>query len=153
MNDAQTAAPTHGGEVGLVEYQDFVSNEPFTFEDGNELPGFTLRYETYGKLSEARDNAVLICHALSGDHHCAGVYSMQDKKPGWWNNMIGPGKPIDTSRYFVICANCIGGCQGSTGPATINPETGKPYGLDFPAVSIGDMVRTQARLLDHLGID
>ncbi|MEM9226440.1 MAG: homoserine O-acetyltransferase, partial [Verrucomicrobiota bacterium] len=153
MNDALTAVPARGGEVGLVEYQDFVSSEPFTFEDGNELPGFTLRYETYGKLNASRDNAVLICHALSGDHHCAGVYSLQDKKPGWWNNIIGPGKPIDTSHYYVICANCIGGCQGSTGPASINPETGKSYGLDFPAVSIGDMVRTQARLLDHLGID
>lgn len=152
MNDAETATADVGGEVGLVEYQDYTSAEPFAFEDDGELPGFTLRYETYGKLNAARDNAVLICHALSGDHHCAGVYSLQDGKPGWWNNIIGPGKPIDTSRYFVICSNCIGGCQGSTGPASINPETGKRYGLDFPAVSIRDMVRAQKRLLDHLGI-
>ncbi len=152
MNDAETASPTLGGEVGLVEYHDFVSSEPFTFEDGRVLPGFTLRYETYGKLNAAGDNAVLITHALSGDHHCAGVYSLNDKKAGWWNNIIGPGKPIDTSRYFVICSNCLGGCQGSTGPASINPETGKAYGLDFPVVSIRDMVRAQARLLDHLGV-
>jgi homoserine O-acetyltransferase len=153
MNDAEVASVLEEGEVGLVEYHDFVSEEPFAFEEGGELPGFTLRYETYGKLNAARDNAIFIFHALSGDHHCAGVYSLQDSKPGWWNNMIGPGKPIDTSKYFVLCSNCLGGCQGSTGPSSINPATGRRYGLSFPQVSVRDMVRAQRRLLDHLGIE
>ncbi|QYY36944.1 homoserine O-acetyltransferase [Ruficoccus sp. ZRK36] len=153
MNDAEAAPVLDEGEVGLVEYHDFVCKEPFTFEEGGQLPGFTLRYETYGKLNAARDNAIFIFHALSGDHHCAGVYSLQDAKPGWWNNMIGPGKPIDTLKYFVVGSNCLGGCQGSTGPSSINPATGKRYGLSFPQVSIRDMVRAQRRLLDHLGIE
>ncbi|MDP0500199.1 MAG: homoserine O-acetyltransferase [Verrucomicrobiota bacterium JB022] len=144
----------HSGEVGLVEWHDFVSSRPFTFVNGETLPGFRLRYETYGKLNAARDNAILICHALSGDHHCAGVHSIRDRKPGWWNNMIGPGKPIDTNRFFVICSNCLGGCQGSTGPTSINPETGHAYHLDFPVVTIADMVRAQHRLLtEELGLD
>jgi len=114
--------------------------------------GFTLRYETYGQLNTTRDNAVLICHALSGDHHCAGWHSTTDRKPGWWNNLIGPGKAVDTNRFFVLCANVLGGCQGSTGPTSINPDTGQPYGNCFPFVTISDMVRTQKLLLDHLGI-
>jgi len=141
------------GEVGLVEHRDFVSDEPFHFEKGGVIPRLTLRYETYGYLNHDRSNAILICHALSGDHHCAGVYSVRDRKPGWWNHMIGPGKPIDTLRYFVICSNCLGGCQGSTGPCSVNPETGKPYNLAFPKLTIRDMVAAQARLIDHLGID
>jgi homoserine O-acetyltransferase len=145
-----TAAP--GGDVGLVTPQDFVCREPFTFDNGATIPEFTLRYETYGKLDPARANAIYICHALSGDHHCAGRHHPEDRKPGWWDNIIGPGKPLDTTRYFVICANCLGGCRGSTGPASINPKTGRPYNLDFPALTIRDMVRAQARLLDHLGV-
>jgi len=142
------------GEVGLVRWRDFVSRKPFLFESGEQLPGITVRYETYGKLNERKDNAILICHALSGDHHCAGIHSLEDRKPGWWNNMIGPGKPIDTGRFFVICSNCLGGCQGSSGPSSVNPETGRPYGLDFPLVSIRDMVRAQHLLItEALGIE
>jgi homoserine O-acetyltransferase len=141
------------GEVGLVQWHDFVRKTPFEFDSGEQLPGITIRYETYGKLNEQKDNAILICHALSGDHHCAGIHSLRDKKPGWWNNMIGPGKPIDTSKYFVICSNCLGGCQGSTGPKSINPAAGTSYGLDFPLVSVGDMVRAQYLMLtEGLGL-
>jgi len=158
MNDASldddfpAAATAEPGEVGIVEPRDFVSSEPFACDDGRVLPAFTLRYETYGRLNAARDNAVLVCHALSGDHHCAGIHSLSDKKPGWWNNLIGPGKAVDTNHHFVVCANVLGGCQGSTGPLSPNPATGRPYGLAFPAVTIRDMVRSQKRLLDHLGV-
>jgi homoserine O-acetyltransferase len=140
------------GDVGLVSPHDFVHAKPFAFRSGQTLPGFTLRYETYGKLNATRDNAVLICHALSGDHHAAGWHSASDKKPGWWNNLIGPGKAVDTRRFFIVCANVLGGCQGSTGPSSTNPETGRPYGIQFPFVTIGDMVRAQKLLLDHLGV-
>ncbi|MGJ3244022.1 MAG: homoserine O-acetyltransferase MetX [Opitutales bacterium] len=154
MNDAESGDLTdQPGEVGLVRPRDFHETEAFTFESGQTIPELFLRYESYGRLNKDRSNAVLICHALSGDHHVAGVHAMSDRKPGWWNNMVGPGKPIDTRRFFVLCANCIGGCQGSVGPSSTNPATGKPYGLDFPAVTIGDMVVAQARLLDHLGIE
>ena len=154
MNDSeQTAVPSDEGEVGIVEYQDFVSPGPFHFESGGSIPELRLRYETYGRLNEAKDNAILICHALTGDHHCAGVYSMDERKLGWWNFMIGPGKPINTSEYFVICSNTIGGCMGSSGPRSINPETRAPYNLGFPKITVRDMVRAQALLLDHLGID
>ncbi|MFP4068574.1 MAG: homoserine O-acetyltransferase [Opitutales bacterium] len=153
MNDSeQTPQIPAEGEVGLVEYQDFHYGKPFHFESGGTLPELTLRYETYGRLNETGDNAVLICHALSGDHHCAGVYGMDERKQGWWNFMVGPGKPIDTSRYFVICSNVLGGCQGSTGPGSINPETGRRYNLDFPKLTVRDMVRAQALLLDGLGV-
>jgi homoserine O-acetyltransferase len=157
MNDAEddptaVAAPAAPGEVGLVEPRDFVSAEPLACENGQTLPGFTQRYETYGRLNATRDNAVLISHALSGDHHCAGIHSLSDRKPGWWNNLIGPGKAVDTNKYFVLCANVLGGCQGSTGPASTNPLTGRPYGIGFPAVTIGDMVRAQKRWLDALGL-
>lgn len=137
----------------LAKAKDYFHKEPFTFENGGEISAFTIRYETYGKLNNDKDNAILICHALSGDHHCAGTYSSSDKKPGWWDNVIGPGKAIDTNRYFVLCSNCIGGCQGSTGPSSINPDTGKAYNLDFPALTITDMVRAQKHLIDHLGIE
>ena len=155
MNDADEDSPSatpEPGEVGLVEAHDFVHSGPFTFESGQVLPGFTLRYETYGHLNAARDNTVVICHALSGDHHCAGVHTPDDRKPGWWNNLIGPGKAVDTTKYFVVCANVPGGCQGSTGPTSINPATDRPYGLAFPFVTILDMVRAQKLLLDHLGV-
>ncbi len=140
------------GEVGIVAPHDFVYPKPFTFKSGQTLPGFTLRYETYGTLNATRDNAVLICHALSGDHHCAGLHTPEDRKPGWWNNLIGPGKAVDTRRFYVICANVLGGCQGSTGPSSLNPATNRPYGLAFPFVTILDMVRAQKILLDHLGV-
>lgn len=154
MNDSeQAAAISDEGEVGIVESQDFVSRERFLFESGGSIPELRLRYETYGHLNAAKDNAVLICHALTGDHHCAGVYSMDERKQGWWNFMVGPGKPINTSEYFVICANALGGCQGSSGPGSINPETGKPYNLDFPKLTVRDMVRAQSLLLDSLGIE
>lgn len=151
---ATSATPRHlaPDDVGLVAPRDFVCTQPFTFKSGQILTGFTLRYETYGRLNATRDNAVVICHALSGDHHCAGWHSPEDRKPGWWNNLIGPGKAVDTSRFFVVCANVLGGCQGSTGPSSTNPETGRPYGVLFPFVTIRDMVRAQKLLLDHLGV-
>lgn len=153
MNDAITTACETVGDVGIVQWQDFHSAEPFTFENGQSIPSLTIRYETYGKLNRDRSNAVLVCHALSGDHHCAGIYSLSDKKSGWWDNLIGPGKAVDTNKFFVICTNCLGGCQGSTGPSSINPVTGKRYSLDFPLVTIQDMVHAQHRLLvDHLGL-
>ncbi|HVU37831.1 MAG TPA: homoserine O-acetyltransferase [Opitutales bacterium] len=158
MSDDDTAvaaAPVSailGGDVGVVRPRDFVSREPFKFDCGAEIPEFTLRYETYGELNAAGTNAIFICHALSGDHHCAGRHAPEDRKPGWWDNIIGPGKPFDTRRYFVICANCLGGCRGSTGPTSVNPRTGRRYNLDFPALTIRDMVRAHARLVEHLGV-
>ncbi|BET65926.1 homoserine O-acetyltransferase [Opitutales bacterium ASA1] len=153
MNESlETDLCDQPGEVGLVEPHDFVCREPFTFDCGRTIPGFTLRYETYGRLNERRDNAVFVFHALSGDHHAAGIHGLADRKPGWWNNLIGPGKAVDTTRYFVVCSNCLGGCQGSTGPMSIDPETGRNYGMGFPAVTIRDMVRADKRLLDHLGV-
>ena len=141
------------GEVGFVEYQDFVSDEPFHFKAGGSIPQLTLRYETYGRLNAAKDNAILICHALTGNHHCAGVYSMDERKRGWWNFVVGPSKPIDTSRYFVICSNVLGGCSGSSGPTSINPVTCKYYHLDFPKLTISDMVKAQSLLMDSLGLE
>ena len=151
---AAGSAPRYlaAGDAGLVSPRDFVYRHPFIFQSGQALPGFTLRYETYGTLDATRDNAVLICHALSGDHHCAGWHSPEDRKPGWWNNLIGPGKAVDTRRFFVICANVLGGCQGSTGPSSLNPATGSPYGIAFPALTVSDVVRSQKLLLDHLGV-
>jgi homoserine O-acetyltransferase len=148
------SSPRHlaPGDVGLVHPRDFTFDRTFEFKSGQTLPGFTLRYETYGALNTTRDNAILICHALSGDHHCAGWHSPVDRKPGWWNNLIGPGKAVDTRRFFVVCANVLGGCQGSTGPSSTNPETGKAYGVTFPFVTIRDMVNSQKLLIDHLGI-
>jgi homoserine O-acetyltransferase len=123
-----------------------------TLECGRTLGPITLAYETYGELNEARDNAILVVHALSGDAHAAGYHHPRDKQPGWWDIMIGPGKGFDTRKYFVICSNIIGGCKGSTGPSSINPCTGRPYGLSFPMVTIRDWVDTQKVLVDHLGI-
>jgi len=138
--------------VGIVTPQTARFDQPLTLRSGAVLPGFELVYETYGSLNADRSNAILICHALSGTHHVAGYYSEQDKRPGWWDNMVGPGKPIDTERFFVIGVNNLGGCHGSTGPASTNPHTGKPYGADFPVVTVEDWVRTQAQLADRLGI-
>jgi homoserine O-acetyltransferase len=155
MNDSEEdlpSAPPEPGEVGLVEPHDFVYPQPFRFESGQTLPGFTLRYETYGRLNAGHDNAVLICHALSGDHHCAGIHALTDPKPGWWNNFIGPGKAVDTNHFFVVSANVLGGCQGSSGPSSPDPHTGRPFGLAFPFVTIRDMVRAHKLLCDYLGL-
>jgi homoserine O-acetyltransferase/O-succinyltransferase len=145
-----------GKSVGLVEKRFFTfAGEPaerMVLECGHAIGPLTLAYETYGSLNERRDNAVLVLHALTGDSHAAGRYSESDRKPGWWEIMIGPGKGIDTDRYFVVCANVLGGCMGSTGPSSLDPGTGSPYGLKFPVVTIGDMVKAQKRLIDHLGI-
>lgn len=138
--------------VGLVTPQTHQFTNPLSLECGRTLPSYELVYETYGTLNERRTNAILICHALSGDHHAAGYYTMHDKKPGWWETCIGPGKPIDTNRFFVVSLNNLGGCKGSTGPNSINPETGNPFGPDFPIVTVKDWVKSQARLGDVLGI-
>ncbi len=145
-----------GISVGVVERKFLTFAGPpheMSLESGARLGPVTLAYETYGTLDPKRSNAVLICHALSGDSHVAGYYSKDDLKPGWWDIMVGPGKGIDTDRYFVICANILGSCMGTTGPSSINPVTNRPYGLTFPFVTIGDMVKAQKALIDHLGID
>jgi homoserine O-acetyltransferase len=134
------------------EIVEFAESEPLTLDSGESLAPFTIAYKTYGTLNVAKSNAVLICHALTGDQFVASPHPTSGK-PGWWENIVGPGKPVDTDRYFVICPNVIGGCLGSTGPASINPATGKPYGLGFPVITIRDMVRAQARLVDWMGID
>ncbi len=154
MNMAEQGVLKAGtpGEAGLVEWKDWTSREPFVFESGQSIPEMTIRYETYGRLNKDKTNAICICHALSGDHHCAGVHSIGDRKPGWWNNMIGPGKAIDTSRFFVIGSNCLGGCVGTTGPSSVNPRTGRRYNLDFPKLTVRDIVRAQKQLMDHLEI-
>ncbi len=139
--------------VGLVTPQKMVFDEPLALDCGRSLPSYELVYETYGELNAGRSNAVLICHALSGNHHAAGYHSMEDRKPGWWETCIGPGKPIDTDHFHVVSLNNLGGCHGSTGPMSINPETGKPYGPDFPIVTVRDWVRAQARLAERLGIE
>jgi homoserine O-acetyltransferase len=139
------------GSVGTVETKSVTFNEPLELESGQTLAPVTVAYETYGTLNADRDNAILITHAFSGDAHAAG-YHEGDDKPGWWDNMIGPGKAFDTDRFFMICSNVIGGCKGSTGPSSVNPATGKPYGLDFPIITISDMVNAEKRLIDHLGI-
>jgi homoserine O-acetyltransferase len=126
-------------------------NDPLTLDCGGSLTPYSIAYQTYGTLNRAKSNVILVCHALTGDQHVANIHPVTGK-PGWWETMVGPGKPIDTDRYFVLCPNVIGGCMGSTGPSSINPATGKAYGPDFPVITIGDMVRAQARLLDHLGI-
>ncbi|TDY04141.1 homoserine O-succinyltransferase MetX [Thiohalophilus thiocyanatoxydans] len=139
--------------VGLVTPQKLVHDTPLDLDCGRALPAFEMVYETYGQLNAQKDNAILICHALSGDHHAAGYHSMEDRKPGWWDTCIGPGKPIDTNRFFVVAPNNLGGCKGTTGPMSTNPETGKAYGPDFPIVTVSDWVHSQALLADHLGID
>lgn len=149
MNRPGTAADS----VGLVAPRKIAIEQPLTLDCGKTLPRFDLMVETYGTLNAARSNAVLICHALSGDHHAAGHHAAGDGKPGWWDNAIGPGKPIDTQRFFVVSLNNLGGCRGSTGPNSPNPDTGKPWGPDFPFVTVRDWVRSQAMLADHFGIE
>lgn len=154
------------GSVGIVEEKQFTfaQDQPFRLESGATLGPVTLTYETYGRLNADRSNAILVLHALSGSAHAAGYHPSQSAslaaqsdsgtvKPGWWDDCIGPGKALDTERYFVISSNVIGGCYGSTGPTSLNPETDQPYGLGFPVVTIDDMVRAQVKLIDHLGID
>ena len=143
--------------VGYVYPQTVVFQDTIELESKGYLKGFQLAYETYGTLNNDKSNAILICHALSGDHHVAGYHQCETeaeslKTVGWWNTMIGPGKPIDTDIFFVVCSNNLGGCSGSTGPSSINPETGQQYGTDFPIVTVNDWVKTQAMLSDHLGI-
>jgi len=139
--------------VGNVAPQRFCRNAPLALKGGGQLPSFELVYETYGTLNAARSNAVLVCHALSGSHHVAGTYADNPNSVGWWDNLVGPGKPLDTNKFFVIGVNNLGGCYGSPGPLSINPETGKRYGADFPLVTVEDWVAAQACLADDLGID
>ena len=139
--------------VGLVTPQSMDFSEPLELECGAVIKDYTLAFETYGELNAARSNAILVCHALSSHHHVAGYHSMDERKPGWWDNCIGPGKAVDTNRFFVVCSNNLGGCHGSTGPASRNPVTGDPYGKDFPDIVVKDWVRSQSRLADKLGIE
>lgn len=139
--------------VGIVRTQSVTFDTELELESGRLLGPVTLAYECYGTLNTDRTNAVLVTHAWTGDAHAAGRHSEEDRKPGWWDDMIGPGKVIDTDRYFVICSNVIGSCHGSTGPTSLNPRTGKPYNLQFPVIMVRDMVKAQRLLIDHLGID
>ncbi len=130
----------------------FGPNSPLAMDAGVSLSPFTVAYQTYGTLNAAKSNAILVCHALTGDQHVANANPLTGK-PGWWTSLVGPGKTVDTNRYFVICSNVLGGCMGTTGPASLNPATDRPYALDLPMVTIRDMVRAQAMLIEHLGID
>jgi homoserine O-acetyltransferase len=157
IGDVPVGSGSDSGSAGIVRTRKVTLAEPpaapLRLESGRQLGPITVAYETYGTLSEERDNAILVCHALSGDAHVAGRHSANDKRAGWWDMLIGPGKALDTERYFVISSNVLGGCRGSTGPASIDPETGRPYGTSFPVITVADMVNAQALLLDHLGID
>jgi homoserine O-acetyltransferase len=146
-------APPDPASVGAVVAHKARFEEPLRLRGGAELPAFELAYETYGTLNAARSNAVLVCHALNASHHVAGYYADDPNNIGWWDNMIGPGKPVDTDRFFVIGVNNLGGCHGSTGPMSIHPATGRPWGGDFPVVTVEDWVAAQARLADRLGIE
>ena len=151
----QTDTVQPKSEIGIVATSYLTVAQPpdeLVLESGEKLGPITLAYETYGRLNAARSNAILVLHALSGDAHAAG-YHQGETNPGWWHSMIGPGKAFDTDRYFVICSNVLGGCKGSTGPASTNPRTNRPYGLEFPVIGVRDMVRAQSYLLDHLGIE
>jgi homoserine O-acetyltransferase len=148
MSDGETtpAIEEGGGVMSLP------ADKPLRLESGGRIEHLEIAYKTYGRLNADRSNAVLVCHALTGDQHAASRHPVTGK-PGWWTRVIGPGRPIDPAKYFVICANVVGGCMGTTGPSSVNPATGEPYGLAFPIVTIGDMVRAQAMLLDGLGVD
>jgi homoserine O-acetyltransferase len=146
-------APHDPSSVGAATAQKAQFSEPIRLRGGAELPSFEISYETYGTLNEARSNAVLVCHALNASHHVAGFYEKDNDNVGWWDNLVGPGKPLDTNRFFVVGNNYIGSCFGSTGPASLNPSTGKPWGADFPVVTVEDWVEAQRRLADHLGIE
>ena len=154
---AETSADDRAGSevarvnaVSRVEY--FGPDAPLALDSGVSLSPFQIAYETYGTLNSDKSNAVLICHALTGDQYAASRHPLTGKSGGWWSKMVGPGLPIDTDRFFVICQNVLGSCMGTTGPKDIDPSTDKPYGLSFPVITIGDMVRAQAMLIDRLGI-
>jgi homoserine O-acetyltransferase/O-succinyltransferase len=156
MSETPTAQSITDNSVRLAQITNPQShivhfNEKLPLDCGSGLEQFSIAYQTYGELNAAKSNLVLVCHALTGDQHVANLHPVTGK-PGWWETMVGPGKPIDTNRYFVLCANVLGGCMGSTGPSSTNPANGHPYGPDFPVITVRDMVRAQARLLDHLGI-
>ena len=140
------------GSIGVVTPSFARFHEPIQLRSGATIDGYQLAYETYGTLNRSRSNAVLVCHALNASHHVAGVYADDRGNVGWWDNIVGPGKPVDTNRFFVVGVNNLGGCHGSTGPASINPATGRPWGADFPLVTVEDWVEVQARLADRLGI-
>ncbi len=142
-----------GSSVGLVTPEVAAFDTPLPLRSGRVLPSYELVYETYGELNAERNNAILVCHALSGHHHAAGYHNPDESKPGWWDACIGPGKALDTNRYFVVSLNNLGGCHGSTGPQSVNPETGRIWGPDFPVFAVRDWVKSQARLADRLGID
>jgi homoserine O-acetyltransferase len=144
---------SENNSIGIVSPQTAHFSEPLTLKSGEVLPQFDLVYETYGTLNAAKSNAVLICHALSGNHHVAGKYSADDKYPGWWDNLVGPNKPLDTNKFFVIGVNNLGGCHGSSGPSSIKPRSKNPYGASFPIVTVEDWVNSQSKLLDYLGIN
>lgn len=144
---------SESNSVGIVQAQVAHFTKPLTLQSGAILPQYHLAYETYGELNATKSNAVLICHALSGNHHVAGRYSEEDKYPGWWDNLIGPGRPLDTNKFFVIGLNNLGGCHGSSGPSSVDPLTDRPYSATFPVVTVEDWVESQARLLDYLGIE
>ena len=152
-SNGAAGGPFAEGSVGIVAPQRAAFERPIALQCQQTLPRFELSYETYGEPNPGRTNAVLVCHALSGDHHAAGYHNAADPKPGWWDACIGPGKPIDTSRLFVVAVNNLGGCGGSTGPLSIDPASGQPWGADFPTVTVKDWVKTQALLADHLGIE
>ena len=138
--------------LGAISASSAIFTEPLLLESGERLDGYELVYETYGTLNEAASNAILICHALSSNHHAAGLSDTTTNSIGWWDSMIGPEKPIDTNKFYVVCSNNLGGCAGSTGPSSINPKSGHPYGPDFPIITVRDWVESQARLSDRLGV-
>ena len=146
--------PPNDQSVGIVESQRALlfDEEPLPLLSGGELSRVEVAYETYGQLNETADNAIFVCHALTGDAHAAGRHKSDDRKPGWWDEFIGPGRGLDTDKYFVICANVLGGCQGSTGPGSTNPQTGQPYCLDFPFITVQDIVDVHAQLVAKLGV-
>lgn len=148
-----TGAWQPGDPEGDRRFHRVGAGRPFALEGGGVLPEVTMAYETWGDLSPDADNAILLCHALTGDAHAHGEVGDGHPTPGWWNGVVGPGCAVDTDRYFVVCVNVLGGCQGSTGPASTDPETGRPYGSTFPTVTVRDMVRCQASVADHLGVD
>jgi len=147
------AQPDPEGSRFLVEPRIFISEEPFRFESGDEIPRLKQVYETYGTLDADRSNAILVFHGVTGDAHAGGIFSEQDKRAGWWRGMIGAGRALDPRRYFIICPNFLAGSGGTSGPSSKDPRTGKPYGLDFPVFTVGDMVRAQKLLTDSLGIE
>ena len=138
--------------VGVVETKYFTIEKNLKLESGEEFGPISVAYETYGRLNGKKNNAILVLHALTGDAHAAGYHSETDRKPGWWNDMIGPGKAFDTDKYYVISSNMLGGCMGTTGPSSINPKTGKAYGTDFPVITIEDTIKVQKELVDYLGV-